>query len=192
MSSGPGFAYHDLVRRLAPSMHWPFDAVYGVRDISGAGRNGAAAGGLAVGGYAGVVPPGLGGPPGAPRATDFAGGWATSTYDPFVNGTVRTFAGWARRDSTSGFHTLVGSNGSFASSSEFVLYGNSGGSDLYTTSALFTYPAGSSQIWAGAYGSGAILDGQQAQLAVWERALAAGEILALAKAGAAGGGASWR
>ena len=211
------YAYRDLILRLAPSLYWPLDDEYEAADLSGNGRNGSGAGGISPGGY--TPPPSLGG------MTDFGGGIdvITSSYNPYVNGTARTFCGWARRDSISGFHALIGSNGTFGGTGEFTLYGDNGSASVNllaggvsvaswanalpagsgrfwalvadesantvelfidgvsqgVQSVAWSYPAGSTQFWAGAYASGAAFDGRMAGIAVFEGALSAAEISGL-------------
>lgn len=98
--------YRDLVLAIAtPALYWPLDATYGIVDQSGSGRNGSeGATGVSIGGF-----------PGSPivtetTSTDFdnVNDRVTSIYTPFANGTTRTFAGWAYRDTSSGVDTIFG------------------------------------------------------------------------------------
>jgi hypothetical protein len=96
-------SYRNLVLSLGPSLYWPLDATYGATDQSGNGRNGTGAGGITIGG---------GGSPfaGETTSTDFDGidDRITSTYNPFSAGTIRSFAGWANRDTSGANHVLFG------------------------------------------------------------------------------------
>ena len=88
---------------LGPSLYWPLDAKYGATDQSGNARNGTAVGGVTIGGFAD-------GPlAGTDTSTDFDGtdDRITSTYNPFVNATVRTYSGWAWRDTSSSVDVLL-------------------------------------------------------------------------------------
>lgn len=87
---------------LGPSLYWALDAQTGATDLSGNGRNGTGTGDITIGGYSD-------GPlAGTDSATDFDGSddRITSTYNPFQNGTVRTFMGWAWRDTSSSVDVL--------------------------------------------------------------------------------------
>lgn len=99
--------YRSLILADSPSLYWPLDATYGATDQSGNGRNGTGAGGVSIGGYSG-----------SPisdesTATDFdnTDDRITSTYAAFVNGSVRTFEGWAWRDGSTDTDTLFGATG---------------------------------------------------------------------------------
>lgn len=82
----------ELVLADAPQQFLLLDAVDGLIDASGNARNGTAAGGVTIGGASG--------PGDSFGATDFDGvdDRVTSTYNPFVNGSTRTFFGWGNRD----------------------------------------------------------------------------------------------
>lgn len=99
---------------LEPSLYWALDAADGASDLSGNGRDGTAQGGVSLGAAAGLTPV-LG-----DSSTDFDGtnDCIASGYDPFVDGTVRTFCGVARLDSAPGSSAcLFGSAGTFGGES---------------------------------------------------------------------------
>lgn len=88
--------YEAAVMDLTPSIFLPLTKTAPLTDLSGNARNGTAGGGLTAGGYTpGPLAAGDNG------ATNFDGinDKVTTTYDPFVNATTRTFMGWAYRDS---------------------------------------------------------------------------------------------
>jgi hypothetical protein len=93
----------NVMRSYGPSLYWPLDAL-GVTDQSGNGRNGAAAGGITIGGFSGS--PIVGGT----VSTDFDGtdDRITSTYTPFANGITVTIMGWANRDTSTTDDCLYG------------------------------------------------------------------------------------
>lgn len=99
-------AYRDLILADGPSLYWPLDSTYGATDQSGNSRNGSASGGITIGGFADS--------PIADEATctDFDGSndAITSSYDPYVDGTTRTFSGWAYRDTSATQDNLIGSS----------------------------------------------------------------------------------
>lgn len=106
-----GATYADAVMSYAPQLYWPLDATLNVNDGSGNGRGGTAGGGISFGTFS---PGALLGS--AATATDFDGVDDRITaggYNPFVNGSNRTFAGWAYRDGAgASTDTLFGSNSS--------------------------------------------------------------------------------
>lgn len=75
----------------------------GLTDQTGNARDGIAAGGVTVGGAVG---------PGDLGATQFDGvdDAVTTTYNPFSNGEIKSFFGWAYRDSSAAVHTLFSSD----------------------------------------------------------------------------------
>ncbi len=100
-------SYKKLIIADGPSLYWPLNATDGATDQSSNGRHGAAASGISIGAFADV--PIIG----ETSVTDFSGGqWVSATYSPFVNGTSRTFTGWAARDTATGFNALIGGGGS--------------------------------------------------------------------------------
>lgn len=99
-------AYSQLILADAPALHWTLDADTGATDLSGNGYDGTAVSGISIGGYSGSPITG------ESTSTDFAGGYITSSYNPFTAGTVRTYSGWASLDVTTATgHILVGSVG---------------------------------------------------------------------------------
>lgn len=102
--SGRPLTLRDYILWLGPSLYWPLDATYGATDQSGNGRNGTGQGGVSIGGATALTPiPG-------DAATNFDGSndYISSTYDPFVVGSKRTFLGIASRDTSSTDDYLVG------------------------------------------------------------------------------------
>src|SRR4029078_3173983 len=81
---------------LGPGMFLPLDSLYGASDLTFNQRNGAAQGGLSIGGYTTTLPGGL------LAATDFNGSShrISTTYNPFTAGTVRSFSLWAHHDTS--------------------------------------------------------------------------------------------
>lgn len=75
----------------------------GLLDQTGNGRDGTAVGGITVGGATG---------PGDLGATQFDGvdDAIATAYNPFSNGEVKTFFGWAWRDNSAALHTLFSSD----------------------------------------------------------------------------------
>jgi Concanavalin A-like lectin/glucanases superfamily len=102
---GQSALFSSYLLSLGPALYWRLGA-NGLVDQSGNARNGTAVGGLTVGGVAGALADDI------DAATDFDGvdDRVTSTYNPFVNGTTRTFAGVAWRDNLSAQHALFGSD----------------------------------------------------------------------------------
>lgn len=72
---------------LGPSLYWALDDEDGVTDLSGNGRDGTAHGGITIGGAAGLTA--IDGD----SATNFDGSddYLTSIYNPFVDGSPRTY-----------------------------------------------------------------------------------------------------
>jgi hypothetical protein len=79
----------------------PLDAQYAAIDQSGNGRSGTPVGGVLLGAVPG---------PGELTASDFDGvnGRVTSTFSPFVNGSTKTFEGWANRRTSTTADALFG------------------------------------------------------------------------------------
>lgn len=104
------------------SAHWRLDEASGTQ----ARDSRAANDGTYAGGFTLDQP---GGTPDGGRAVklDGASGRITTSYNPFANGSVRTFEGWAQRTDTSGVHTLVGGS---ASSRAPILYLPLGNTDV--------------------------------------------------------------
>lgn len=121
-----------------PSLYYRLDDVYGVQDLSGNGRNGTPGGGIVVGGYDGS--PYASGE--IARATNFdaTDDRIATPYNPFVNGTIRTFAGWARREAP-GVSVFLGSD-SATSGNRVYIYHN--GDDFTFT----TDGAATTVVWA--------------------------------------------
>lgn len=92
-----------VTRRHAPDLYLPLGDDNGLADRSGNDHDGTAGGGAAVG-TGPLLPDGS-------RSTDLDGAddRITTAYNPFVAGSVRTFAGWAYRDGSGSAMTLVGS-----------------------------------------------------------------------------------
>lgn len=93
------------ILRTDPALYWPLNSSTGAEDSSGNNRDGTGQGGITVGGSS-LAPSGLN------DSTDFDGSddYISSTYNPFTNGTTRTFAGWAYRDDSDDADTLVASD----------------------------------------------------------------------------------
>lgn len=100
-----------------PILYWPLDSLHGATDLSGNARNGTADGGVSIGGYSGSPISG------ETTSTDFdnTDDAVTISYDPYVDGTVRTFAGWAYRDTDGGVDTIIGSSSTGAGSPRLTL-----------------------------------------------------------------------
>ena len=86
-------SYESSVLSLGPSLYLPLGAESGLTDRSGNGRHGAAVGGVTIGGG-----PSAGDASVFGTSTDFDGvdDKITTAYNPFANGTARTFA-WAMK-----------------------------------------------------------------------------------------------
>ena len=98
--------YEEAVLALSPAIFLPLDAVNGLTDLSGNTNNGTAAGGITVGGTTGPLNVGDSGG----TVFDGADDQITTTYNPFTDGTVRTYMGWAWLDSDfAGSQTLFSS-----------------------------------------------------------------------------------
>lgn len=99
--------YAAAVLADTPSLYWRLGSS-GTTDQSGNSRDGTASGGITIGG---VSPGAIIGDTDA--ATDFDGSndKITSSYNPFANGSTRTFEGWAYRDTSSGSDSLFGGDG---------------------------------------------------------------------------------
>ena len=104
--------FSDLMLSYDPAFYWKLDSVQLGTDITGNGRTGSASGGVTIGGSASALP--IVGEDGT--ATDFDGtdDKITVSYNPFTNGTARTFCGWAIRDTTASEDCLFGSVGGTA------------------------------------------------------------------------------
>jgi hypothetical protein len=105
----PGASYSDEVLADNPTLYWKLNEASGAVavDSSGNGRNGTKSGN-AQGSRTGPVA--------GDDATDCdgaAGTVITSTYNPFTNGTVRTFEAWVLRDG-------ISNDGIFGSSAQFM------------------------------------------------------------------------
>lgn len=98
--------YEEAVLALTPAIFLPLDAVNGLTDISGNGRDGTAAGGLVVGGATGPLNVG---DSGATNFTGAAGQKVTTTYSPYTADGANTIMGWAWRDVSTTYHYLFGS-----------------------------------------------------------------------------------
>ena len=100
--------FSDLLLSLTPSLYWKLDSVALATDQSGNGRNGTAGGGVSIGAF-GDGPPILGE---NDTSTDFDGtdDRVESSYNPFINGTTRTFTGWAWRDASASIDAFLGGN----------------------------------------------------------------------------------
>lgn len=132
-------AYAELLESFGNlGMLLPLGATSPLDDLSSNNRDGTAAGGITTGGVAG---------PWAYEddgATDFDGtnDHITTTYNPFTNGTSRTFMGWAKADTLTGTRVLFAA-GTF-------------GPQLYlitgTGNVVFAPAAGgTTTIWTGAW-----------------------------------------
>jgi hypothetical protein len=135
---GQSALFNQTLLASTPALYWRLGA-NGLVDQSGNTRNGAAAGGVTVGGVTGALADDN------DAATDFDGSndAITSTYNPFTNGTTRTFAGVAWRDTT-GSDTLVGSDS--ATSAQCVVLRTSGLDVLFSVDGNTTF-----QNWSGAW-----------------------------------------
>jgi hypothetical protein len=100
--------FNQSLLNSAPSLYWRLGAVNGLVDQSGQARNGTAAGGLVVGGVNGALTEDTDTATAFPNINPYV----TSTYSPFVTGSLRSFAGLAWHDG--GAVTIFGSNGATA------------------------------------------------------------------------------
>lgn len=91
----------------SPSLYWYLNDDYlaGIaHDSSGSGHDGTTSGSVTLGGRGSATP-------GDSRSSaDFYGGWITSSYKPFVNGSKRTYVGWAWQDAATGNQVLIASS----------------------------------------------------------------------------------
>ena len=120
--------YQPYALSLGPSLYWSLNSRTGVTDLSGNGLTGTGDGGVAVG--ANATSPLNGGA----ASTDFNGSddWVYSTYDPFDSGTVRSFCGWAYRDTSSSYDGIFGFRLFLESGSNTVYFSAQGGPDFPT------------------------------------------------------------
>lgn len=96
--------YKNVILRDTPSLYWPLNATNGATDQSGNGRNGTGVNGISIGGYVGSPIKG------ETTATNFdrtATHYISSTYQPYVAATSRTFEVWVNRDDTANFHIVM-------------------------------------------------------------------------------------
>lgn len=133
-------SYREFVQSLSPSLYWALNAETAATDLSGNGRHGTGAGGITIGGYSGSPITG------ESTATDFDGtdDRVTTSYAPLSNGTTRTFSGWAYRDNTSAYHSLIGgvSGGAW-------LTLNSGDQTVYFSADGFSTSVNWASAWPG-------------------------------------------
>lgn len=131
-------AYRNLIIADTPDLYWPLDATYGVNDQSSGGTNdGTAAGGATVGGFAGSPISG------ETTSTDLDGtdDRINSSYNPFTNGTTRTYTGWAYRDTSTSDDRIFSSSAAISacpilqlsSGTTNVLWGPGGTGGTFTT-----------------------------------------------------------
>lgn len=134
-------SYFQIALSYTPSLYWRLGQ-NGATDQSGNGRNGTGAGGVTIGGAASMLANDT------DAATDFDGtdDRITSTYNPFTNGSQRTFCGWANRDTSSSIDTLFGSDTAtagawvrlhLASGSNDVVFTVNGGTNSVTWTAAW-------------------------------------------------------
>ena len=123
-----GRNYFDTVLGYTPGLYWTL-GVGGIIDRSGFSRSGTASGGVTVGGYSTTLPIN-----GTDTATDFDGvdDCITSSYNPFTNGSNRTFMGWAYRDTSTSNDALFGSSSATAGTWVRLLL-NTGSQDVAFT-----------------------------------------------------------
>lgn len=98
----------EAILTLDPALFWTLGSGgAGLTDQSGNGRDGAANGGITIGGASSLNSESAG-------ATDFDGSndYVSSSYDPFVAGAVRTFIGYIYRDAHATVDTVFGGDGS--------------------------------------------------------------------------------
>lgn len=101
-----GQTYQQAVLALSPSLYWDL-AANGATDLSAGSHSGTGQGGISIGGYSGSPITG------ESLATDFDGSndYVLSSYNPCVNGTVRTYMGWANEDALTGGVLMGGDSG---------------------------------------------------------------------------------
>lgn len=118
--------------------YWPLDAEFGVTDKSTGGHNATAVGSPTVGGATG---------PGGHTATTLNGSTQcfTTAEAAYVNGTVRTFEGWANRNTSTTTDVLFG--GDVAGVGPYIRL-VSGGNDFAFIPDSST---GSSNVWTAAW-----------------------------------------
>lgn len=136
-------SYRDLIRADSPSLYWPLDATYGATDQSGNSRNGTGGGGVSIGGYSGSPITG------ETTATDLDGSndRVTSAYNPFATSSVRTFEGWAYRDTSSSYDVLAAS-GAASNYVMIQIVGSSTNVDIYTNAGVVV-PSTFASAWPG-------------------------------------------
>jgi hypothetical protein len=132
-------SYAEVVGSYSPSIFLPLAGSAPLTDLSGNGRNGTGAGGIVAGGHAT-------GPLEAydVGATDFDGSndYISTTYSPFTNGTIRTYMGWAWRDTNASQDILIGgsvanSPGLILDTNQDVIWAPANGGSFYTWAAAW-------------------------------------------------------
>lgn len=102
--------YDQVVLADGPSLFWPSITTTTATDASGNGRNGTIAGSPTTTVASPVTEPS--GDTDTGLDLDGSNDYISSSYNPFTNGTARTFEGWAWRDSNGSHDMLFGSAGS--------------------------------------------------------------------------------
>lgn len=133
-------SYDEEVLADSPSLFWPSITHTSALDVSGNARHGAISGAPGAGQ---VVASPIAGDSGTGLDLDGADDYIGSTYNPFTNGTVRTFEGWAWRDNNATNDALFGSDAGVA---DCILRCDSGGQNV-----TFLPRSASSVTWAAAW-----------------------------------------
>lgn len=99
-------AYSNMIRADSPAAYWPLNETSGTNadEVIG-GSDGTCQGGLTMGGASGPLASETNVAPNLDGSNDYI----STSYAPFVNGTVRTFEGWGYRDTDTTLDVLVGS-----------------------------------------------------------------------------------
>lgn len=97
-------AFSTLLLSLGPSLYWPLDSVAGATDQSGNARNGTAVGPTIGGDTSEPLVDGVGGS----TLLDGIDDRITSTYNPWTLGAVRSYGGFALRNTDTTTDTVVG------------------------------------------------------------------------------------
>lgn len=131
-------------QRIGAALWWALDNITGTTDLSGNGRNGTGAGSITIGNFASVPPGFLGGN----LSTEFDGtdDRITSTFDPFVDSTTRTYVGWALRDTSTTADCIFGSDSTTPLYFGFLAANPTG---LFFTADNFVNPVTFASVWPG-------------------------------------------
>jgi Zn-dependent metalloprotease len=141
--SPPATSYRDTVLGDSPALYWRLGEASGTNanDETANNRDGTYVGSPTLG-VAGAIAGD------SDTAVDVNGSsqYISSTYSPFVNGTVRTFEGWAYRDTSANYDALFGGTGTPYTNSLFLRLGF-GNQNVEFQADI----AGSTTTWTGAW-----------------------------------------